>query len=69
MIQQGRYSLVVLDELSLAISYGLIAVEAVIELLRQRPPQVDVVLTGPKMPEVILDLADQVTEFRRNFLP
>ena len=69
VIQQGRYSLVVLDELSLAISYGLIAVEAVIELLRQRPPQVDVVLTGPKMPEVILDLADQVTEFRRNFIP
>jgi cob(I)alamin adenosyltransferase len=69
VVQQGRYALVVLDELSLAIAYGLIAEAEVLEFLQQRPPQVDVILTGPEMPDSILEVADQVTEFRRNFLP
>lgn len=69
VVQQGRYALVVLDELSLAIEYGLISESEVLEFLQQRPPQVDVILTGPEMPDSILAVADQVTEFRRNFLP
>ncbi len=68
-VMQGRYALVVLDELSLAIQFGLMAEDAVITLLQQRPPQVDVILTGPEMPPAILAIADQVTEFRRHFLP
>jgi len=66
---QGKYSLVVLDELSLAIQLGLIAEDAVLHFLQQRPSQVDVVLTGPDMPESLLAIADQVTEFLRHFLP
>lgn len=66
---QGRYSLVVLDELSLAIQFGLISEAAVVNFLQQRPPQVDVILTGPDMPEALLEIADQVTEFRRHFMP
>lgn len=69
VVQQGRYALVVLDELSLALSYQLIPEAEVLQFLKQRPPQVDVVLTGPEMPDAILAVADQVTEFRRNFLP
>jgi cob(I)alamin adenosyltransferase len=69
VVQQGRYALVVLDELSLAMSYGLIPEAEVLRFLQQRPPQVDVVLTGPEMPQAIIEGADQVTEFRRNFLP
>jgi cob(I)alamin adenosyltransferase len=68
-ISQGRFSLVVLDELSLAMSYDLLAETEVMELLQERPPQVDLVLTGPDMPAAILEIADQVTEFRRNYLP
>jgi cob(I)alamin adenosyltransferase len=67
VVAQGRYNLVVLDELSLAIEYGLIAEAEVLEFLDSRPPQVDVVLTGPHMPYAILAMADQVTELRRNF--
>jgi cob(I)alamin adenosyltransferase len=65
---QGRYSMVVLDELSLAMKFGLIAEADVLTFLRQRPPQVDVILTGPEMPESCLAIADQVTEFRRHFM-
>jgi cob(I)alamin adenosyltransferase len=69
VVGKGHYSLVVLDELSLAIQYNLIPIQQVVQFLEQRPPQVDVILTGPEMPEVLLNMADQVTEFRRNFLP
>ncbi|NEP18095.1 MAG: P-loop NTPase family protein [Leptolyngbya sp. SIO4C1] len=69
MIEQASYGLVVLDELSLAIQYDLLPESEVLELLAARPPQLDVVLTGPQMPSAILALADQVTEYRRDFLP
>jgi cob(I)alamin adenosyltransferase len=68
-VMQGKYSLVVLDELSLAIQLDLISEAAVLAFLQQRPSQVDVVLTGPDMPESLLAIADQVTEFRRHLMP
>lgn len=66
-LMQGRHSLVVLDELSLAIRFGVVSESAVLTLLKERPSQVDVILTGPEMPESLLAIADQVTEFRRHF--
>jgi cob(I)alamin adenosyltransferase len=68
VVSKGRYGLVVLDELSLAVNYNLISAQSVVDFLRQRSPQIDVILTGPEMPEVLLNVADQVTEFRRHFL-
>ncbi|ASC69607.1 Cob(I)yrinic acid a,c-diamide adenosyltransferase [Halomicronema hongdechloris C2206] len=69
LIRQGRYTLVVLDELSLGMAYGLIPEPEVLDMLRQRPAHVDIIFTGPQMPKSLLTIADQVTEFRRNFLP
>jgi len=65
----GKYSLVVLDELSLAIKLGLIPEEEVLALLEKRPPHIDIILTGPEMPPVLLDVADQITEIRRSHRP
>lgn len=64
-IQAGRFGLVVLDELSLAIQFGLIPEQEVVELLRERPSYMDIVLTGPEMPQAVRELADQVTELRK----
>jgi cob(I)alamin adenosyltransferase len=60
----GQYSLIVLDEVSLAVNFGLLSEKDVLELVKNRPPQVDIVLTGPEMPPAILSIADQVTEIR-----
>src|SRR5579883_2481987 len=62
IVQQGRYELVVLDELSLAVNFGLIADTEILTFLKQRPPHVDIILTGPEMPRSLLDVADQITE-------
>ncbi|MEO0757159.1 MAG: cob(I)yrinic acid a,c-diamide adenosyltransferase [Cyanobacteria bacterium J06648_16] len=69
VVKQGKYGLVVLDELSLALEFGLLEEADVLAFLEERPPHLDVVLTGPQMPYSILSIADQVTEFRRGFLP
>ena len=68
VVQKSRYGLVVLDEISLSLNYGLIPADEVLAFIGQRPPQVDVILTGPEMPEVLRNLADQVTELRRSCL-
>jgi cob(I)alamin adenosyltransferase len=65
----GKYDLVVLDELSLAIHFGLIPEEEVLDLLDNRPSHVDVILTGPNMPNTLLDQADQITQIRRSHRP
>ncbi|AFY59847.1 P-loop NTPase family protein [Synechococcus sp. PCC 6312] len=66
-ICKSQYSLVVLDELSLAIHLGLIPEAEVIDLLANRPRQIDIILTGPAMSPGLLELADQVTELRRTY--
>ncbi|MDS3859692.1 P-loop NTPase family protein [Thermosynechococcaceae cyanobacterium BACA0444] len=66
-IRHSQYSLVVLDELSLAVHLGLIPEAAVINLLENRPRQLDIILTGPAVSPRLLELADQVTELRRTY--
>jgi cob(I)alamin adenosyltransferase len=66
VVYESKYSLVLLDELSLAINFGLIAQEEVLEFIEKRPRQVDITLTGPEMPQALLDIADQITEIRRS---
>jgi cob(I)alamin adenosyltransferase len=69
LVMQCRYDLVVLDELSLAIHFGLIAEAEVLEFLQKRPRHVDIILTGPEMPRSLLEAADQITELRRSHQP
>ena len=66
VVQSGKYELVVLDELSLAINFGLIPETEAIALLEQRPASVDIILTGPDMPSAILEVADHITQIRRS---
>jgi len=69
VVFEGQYSLVVLDELSLAIHFSLISETEVLAFLAKRPAHVDIILTGPEMPKSILDVADQITEIRRSHQP
>jgi cob(I)alamin adenosyltransferase len=61
-IRAGVHFMVVLDEIMYPLRYGWIALEQVLACLRERPPQVTVVLTGRNAPEELVALADAVTE-------
>lgn len=58
----GEYDLVILDEVNGAASYGLISVADILELIRLRPPTVELVLTGRNADPLVIEAADLVTE-------
>lgn len=68
LVLSGYYQLVVLDELILAIHLGLLGLIDVVSFLQQRPPMMDLIITGTTLPEEILVLADQITQLRRSEL-
>ncbi len=59
-----EYDLVILDEVNGAVSFGLLNVEDVLELMTQKPGCVELVLTGRNADERIIAAADLVTEMR-----
>jgi len=59
-----RADIVVLDEINCAMDFGLLPVAEVLELLRNRPDGMELVLTGRGAPQEIVDAADLVTEMR-----
>jgi cob(I)alamin adenosyltransferase len=63
-IASGDYGLVVLDELGLAIKLGLVTEADVLEVLQNRPAWLDIAITGPEMPEALLEMAEQITQLR-----
>jgi cob(I)alamin adenosyltransferase len=64
VIAAGEHDLVILDEINLALAFGLVPLAEALEILRRRPPHVEVVLTGRQAPPELLKLADLVTEMR-----
>ena len=62
VVTSGEYDLVVLDEINVALNYELIEVDRVVELVKNRPPHVELILTGRYAPRELLELADQITE-------
>jgi cob(I)alamin adenosyltransferase len=54
----------VLDEVTYPVNWGWIALEDVVATIRDRPTDVNVVLTGRDAPEALIELADTVTEMR-----
>ena len=63
-IESGNYDIVILDEITYPINYGWLDIEDVLETLRNRPPDLHVILTGRDAPQALIDYADLVTEMR-----
>jgi len=61
-IVSGKYDLVILDEIFIAINQELITVKQLLDLLDAKPSSVELVLTGRKAPPEIVQRADLVTE-------
>ena len=62
VIHSGDYDVVVLDEINVAVAWKLIEVNKVIELIKGKPAEVELVLTGRYADTGIIDVADLVTE-------
>ena len=60
----GGFDMVILDEINGAVDFGLLDVEDVLNLIKDKPAQVELVLTGRNAHERVLEVADLVTEMR-----
>ena len=60
----ASYDIVILDEVNVAVSLGLISVEEVLGLIRGKPATVELVLTGRNAQDAVMAEADLVTEMR-----
>lgn len=65
VLRAGEYDLVVLDEVNVALHYGLFDVSEVIAALEGRAPHVDVICTGRYAPAEIVEEADLATEMKK----
>jgi cob(I)alamin adenosyltransferase len=63
-IMSKTFDLVILDEINVAVNFGLIGVKDVVTLLQKKPKHIEVVLTGRYMPEEFARYADLITECR-----
>jgi cob(I)alamin adenosyltransferase len=61
-LASGRYDLVILDEVCLAVSRHLLEEDAVMEVIQKARPQTCVVMTGREASPGLIALADTVTE-------
>jgi cob(I)alamin adenosyltransferase len=63
-ILSGEYFMVLLDEITQPVICGWISLDEVLETMRTRPGHVNVVFTGSRCPNEIIELADTVTEMK-----
>ncbi|KAF1078099.1 cob(I)yrinic acid a,c-diamide adenosyltransferase [Methanogenium sp. MK-MG] len=65
ILRSGEYDLVVLDEINVALYYGLFELSDVMAALTGRAPHVDVICTGRYAPPELIEAADLVTEMKK----
>lgn len=58
----GNYELVILDEVNVATGWKLIDVDEVVKLIKDKPANVELILTGRYADPRLIELADLVTE-------
>jgi cob(I)alamin adenosyltransferase len=63
-INSGEYNMVILDEINVALDFKLIDLNNVIELIKNKPADLDLILTGRYAPPQIINLADTVSEVK-----
>ena len=63
-ILSGKYNVVILDEINYAIQLELVKLNDVLDVIKSKPPELDLVLTGNHAAEEIIELADLVTEMK-----
>jgi len=64
VVKSGEYDVVVLDEINVALNLKMISLNKVIDLIKNKPKHVELILTGRYAPTQIIDVADLVTEMK-----
>ncbi len=64
VMDSGEYGLVIMDEINVALYYGLVDLGIIIDLIKGKPDGVELVLTGRNAHPSVIEIADLVTEMK-----
>jgi cob(I)alamin adenosyltransferase len=64
IVHEGEYDLVVLDEVLGAVKAGLVPLDELLDLVRSKPAELHLALTGRNAPPELVDVADLVSEIQ-----
>lgn len=65
MVKQNKYKMLILDEIMAAIHHGFVEEEKLIEFLKGKPEELEVIMTGRNPSERIYEIADYITEMKK----
>lgn len=63
-ILKNEHRIIILDEINVALGLRLLKVEDVLNLIKSKPPEMHLVLTGRNAPPELIEAADMVTEMK-----
>jgi cob(I)alamin adenosyltransferase len=63
-VKGGKYQIIILDEVNVAVDYGLVPLDELLDLMKNKPKNVELVLTGRWAKPEVLRQADLVTEMK-----
>ncbi|MDI6758434.1 MAG: cob(I)yrinic acid a,c-diamide adenosyltransferase [Candidatus Omnitrophota bacterium] len=64
ILSEKAYDVVILDEINIALDFGLLELKEVISLIKNTPKKTELILTGRHAKEEILRIADLVSEIK-----
>lgn len=62
--KSGKYDIIILDEINIALKLKLLDLKKVVRILKRKPKNLHLVLTGRDAPAAIIKIADLVTEMK-----
>jgi len=62
VIKEGHYDVVILDEINVALDFNLIDLDEVIEMVKNKPERLELILTGRYVPSKLAEYADLISE-------
>jgi cob(I)alamin adenosyltransferase len=64
-ITSGEYGMILLDEITYPMNWGWIDTAEVVDVIRERPEQVNIIATGRDAPKELIEIADTVTNMTK----
>jgi len=64
IIEKGKYRVVILDEINIAVKFKLISLASVIALMRKAPGRIELVFTGRYAHPRVIELADLASDIK-----
>ncbi|MFT4309678.1 MAG: cob(I)yrinic acid a,c-diamide adenosyltransferase, partial [Candidatus Woesearchaeota archaeon] len=63
-IRSEKHDIIILDEIVYAVSMNLAPITIITELIKNKPDNIEIIMTGRNYPKEVLELADYVSDIR-----